>query len=463
MTAAVTPEIPIRSDVAALAGQLSGPTFMPDDPGYAEEIAPFNLAVTHTPRLVVAPAAASDVAAAVGFAVRHRIPVGVQATGHGAVTPVDGMLISTRRMQQLSVDPARRTATIGAGVRWASVIGAASDHGLTPLTGSQSGVGAIGYTLGGGLPVLGRTFGFAADLVRSLELVAADGAIRTVDAEHFPDLFWGLRGGKGNLGIVTCMTIDLVPVARLYGGCIFYAGEAMPEVLDTYRTWSAALPECTNSSLAILRLPPAPELPEPLRGRFVVQLRIAHVGDAAEGCALLAPMRAVGAAILDTVGEMPVTAIDNIHQDPHRPMPTYGRCALLRDLTAQGVDTLLAHVGPDVDTPVLMVELRQLGGALARQPLVPNAVTGRDAGFALVAIGVLAPPFASQVPSALDALVAAFAPDATGATFVNLHGAPGDATDRARAWTPATYQRLRELKATYDPSLTFRFGHAIGV
>jgi FAD/FMN-containing dehydrogenase len=451
-----------RAEATALAGRLAGPVFTPGDPGYDEEIAPFNLATAHRPPFVVGAADTDDVAQAVRFAAERGLPVGVQATGHGPVTAItDGVLISTKRMADVRIDPAGRTVTIGAGVRWADLVTAAAEHGLAPLCGSSSGVGAVGFTLGGGLPVLGRTFGFAADHVHSFEVVTADGAIRHVDADHEPELFWGMRGGKGNFGIVTVMTIDLVPVPRLYGGAIFYPGEAAPAVLEAYRDWAPGLPETTCTSLSLLRLPPIPEIPEPLRGQFVVHLRVALTGDAAEGERLVAPMRAAAPAMIDAVAEMPYTAIDSIHQDPVHPTPAYERSTMLRDLTPQVVQTLLDVAGPGVETPVLMVELRQLGGALAREPEVPNAVGGRDAGFALFVVGVLAPPIAAIVPRAVDATVAAFAAESTGRTFVNMHGVPGDDADRGRPWPAATYRRLQELKARYDPEQTFRFGHAI--
>jgi FAD/FMN-containing dehydrogenase len=449
-------------DLTQLQAELAGALLLPGEPGYDTEIATFNLATTHRPPIVVAAHSTEDVAAAVRFAAQHGLPVAVQATGHGPVTAVDaGILISTKPMTSVSIDARTRTATIGAGVKWAAVIEAAAPHGLAPLNGSSSDVGAVGYTVGGGLPLLGRTFGFAADHVQAMTVVTADGAVRRVDAEHEADLFWGLRGGKGNLGIVTEMTVDLVPVSRLYGGGIFYAGEHAAAVLNAYRTWSAELDETTNSAIALVRLPPIPEIPEPLRGRFVVHLCVAHIGDIEDGDRLLAPMRAAAPAIIDAVGDMPYTAVDSIFQDPDHPVHAYERSTILRELSPQAVERLLAVAGPEANNPVMLIELRQLGGALARTPAVPNAVGSRDGAYVLAAIGVLMPPVADAVPAATDATVAALGEFSTGATFVNFHGRPGDAADRARPWAPDVYRRLSELKHTYDPHNLFRFGHAI--
>jgi FAD/FMN-containing dehydrogenase len=452
-------------DSSELAAAIKGAVHHPDDVGFADEVACFNLAMTHRPALAVAVTCTQDVATAVQFAATHDLPVGVHATGHGAATAIDaGVLISTRAMTDVSIDPAQRTATVAAGATWKAVVEAAADHGLAPLNGSSSGVSVVGYTVGGGLPVIGRTFGFAADHVRRMTVVTADGAVREVSPSSEPDLFWGMRGGKGNLGIVTEITVDLMPVSRIYGGGIFFAGENAPELLRAYRDWSAGLDEQTNTSIALVRFPPIPDIPEPLRGRFVVHLRVAHVGDAAAGEQIVAPMRAVAPAIVDLVGDMPYAAIDSVHQDPDHPVSAHDRGMLLASLDDEVVNQLIELAGPGVQTPVMIVEIRHLGGALARQPAVPNAVDNRDAAYGLEAIGVLMGPAAEIVPAATDALVASFAPFSTrpgGATFVNFHGRPGDAADRARPWSDATHARLAGLKALYDPNNLLRFGHAI--
>ncbi len=452
-------------DSSGLAGVLKGAVYRPDDAGYADEIACFNLSTTHRPALVVAATCTEDVVAAVRFAAERDLPIGVQATGHGAVCAVDaGILISTKAMTNVTVDPRERTATVGAGTKWKPVIETAAEHGLAPLNGSSSDVGVVGYIVGGGLPVMCRTYGFAADHVQRMTVVTADGVAREVSPSSETELFWALRGGKGNLGIVTEITVDLVPVSRLYGGGIFFPGEHASELLRAYSGWSAGLDEQTNTSIALLRLPPVPDIPEPLRGRFVVHLRVMHLGDAESGERLVAPMRAVAPAIVDLVGEMPYTAVDSVHQDPDHPVPAHERGVLLTRLDDEVIDELLRLAGPAAQIPVMVVGIRHMGGALSRQPAIANAVSNRDAAYLLEAIGVLMGPAAEGAPAATDALVAAFArfslrPE--GATLVNFHGKPGDAADRARAWAPQTYARLCELKVRYDPKNLLRFGHGI--
>ncbi|NKX49516.1 FAD-dependent oxidoreductase, partial [Arthrobacter deserti] len=183
-------------DIQELKNAVRGPVLLPGDAGFEQEVAGYNLAVVHRPDVAVGVTDAADVSAAMKWAAARRMPVGVQATGHGANQVMEhGLLMTTGRMQELDVDPARRTARVGAGVRWRQVIDAAVPHGLIGLNGSTTDAGVVGYTLGGGLPVLGRVFGFAADHVPSIDIATPDGQLRTVDARNEPELFGLLRGG----------------------------------------------------------------------------------------------------------------------------------------------------------------------------------------------------------------------------------------------------------------------------
>jgi FAD/FMN-containing dehydrogenase len=450
-------------DLAALRAQLTGSALLPNDPGWGAEVSGFNSAVTHRPAVVVAASDASDVQAAVRYAAGNGLSVGVQATGHGANVPMTGgLLVNTRRLDGARVDPETRVATVRAGTPWRQVIRAAAPYGLAPLSGSSSGVGAVGYMVGGGVPVIGRTFGYAADYVTGLDVVTADGRLHRVDADSEPELYWGLRGGGGSLGIVTAMTMGLVPVATVYGGGIFYAAEHIATALDAWQAWCGDLPESVTTSVAIVRLPPAPELPEPLRGQTVAHLRFCHIGSAADGASLVAPMRSAAPALLDSITELPYTAIDAVHQDPDHPVPVCQRGVALRDCTSETIAALLTVAGPDVRTPLMLCEIRQLGGALSRPPAGGSAVGGRESAFSLSAVSMLTPETATVAPAAVDRLLAAAAPWATGHTLLNLHGAPRDDADRARPWDAATYQRLRELRARVDPSGLFCFGHPVG-
>ncbi|QJY45971.1 FAD-binding oxidoreductase [Pseudonocardia broussonetiae] len=451
----------MNAPAPTLTDLVTGPVLEGDDPRVAAEVAGFNTAHTPRPALVVGATCAADVAVAVRWATAHGLRVSVQSTGHGLTSDLAGsVLVTTRRMSGVVVDPVSRSARVGAGVRWAQVIEAAAPFGLAPLSGSSSAVGVVGYTLGGGLGPLARRYGFAADHVRSVQLVTATGEVRHVDAIGDPELFWALRGGKGNFGIVTEIEFGLVPVATLYGGGIFFPGAAAADVLHAYRTWVDTLPEETTTSVALLRLPPLPELPEPLRGQFVVHLRVAHLGTADEGAALLAPMRAVAAPLMDLVAEMPFAAVDSIHMDPTEPMPVWDRGATLRELPAEAVDALLAVAGPDVQVPLIMVEVRHLGGAVGRPARVPSAVAGRDAAFSLLAVGPMAGPLAETMPSITQAVVDRMAPWAGRGALLNFLGQAGP--ERVAAlWDDADRARLLAVRRALDPDRVFSPGQAL--
>ena len=256
---------------------MHGPVYAAGDDGMAAEVATWNVAVQHTPAIAVGATCAADVAAAVSWATARGLGVAVQATGHGPVRNAAGsVMITTRRMQGVSIDPERRIARVEAGVKWIRVLEAAAEFGLAGLCGSSSDVGVVGYTLGGGMGSLGRKHGFSADHVRTVEIVTADGRLHRVCAENEPELFWAVRGGKGNLGIVTALEIELLPVKTLVAGGIFFAGADAPAVLHAFREWAPTMPEEVSTSVAIMRLPDMEELPPPLRGQTVVHLRYAY-------------------------------------------------------------------------------------------------------------------------------------------------------------------------------------------
>ncbi|MFB9377911.1 FAD-binding oxidoreductase [Kineococcus gynurae] len=434
-------------DAGAILAGVRGPVLRPGDDGWSEEVGGFNLAHTPVPDLVVGAASADDVALAVRWARATGHRVSTQATGHGLRGDLAGtVLVSTRRLDRVVVDPRARTARIGAGVRWRQVVEAAAPHGLAPLSGSSSAVGAVGYTLGGGVGLLSRRYGFAADRVRSLEVVTADGHRRPVDVLHHPDLFWALRGARDGLAVVTAMTIDLVPVSSVQGGGIFFDGSAAAPVLHAWRTWAASLPDHVGTSLAFLRLPPDPALPEPLRGRFVVHVRFVSTGTAAEAEALLRPVRAAAPALLDSVGDLPWTAVDAVHGDPTQAMPAVESGTGVRDLDRAAAEALLARVDATSGCVLAMVELRRLGGAMARPARVPDAATGRGAAFSVMGLGVPAGPGAELVGPQLAALRAAVGPWSVPGPL-NLAGA-GDHTG---LWTPGDRARLAAIRRRHDP------------
>ena len=326
MTEHITPvDFPAR--LAWLRERLTGHAFLPGEDGYAEETGTYNLMTPLRPRIAVRAASVADVQAAVRFAAENDLGVAVRGGGHiVARQDQDILVVSLRQMRAVSVVPDRRRVTFEGGALWQDVLDAVTPYGLAPLNGSSPTVGATGYLLAGGhSPLLGRSFGWAAEYITRVEVVTADGRARTVTAGSDPDLFFALRGTKGNFGIVTAVEMEVFPVARLYGGGLWFAGQHMADVLDAWRTWVTGIPLEMATSIAVQRLPHDPQLPGPLRGAFVLHLRTAYHGPAEDGEKLLAPMRAAAPAILDTVAELPYAQAATIHMDPPAPLPYVDR------------------------------------------------------------------------------------------------------------------------------------------
>ncbi len=304
---------------AALRPLIDGTVALPSEPEYAR-CAPWNVAAAVEPAAVVFARSARDVVETVRFAASVGCSVAVAATGHGAL-PVgpDSVLLHTGEMTDCDVDPDARVARIGAGATWQHVLDAATPYGLAPLCGSSPSVGVVGFLTGGGIGPLVRTVGVSSDYVRAFELVTGSGDLLRVTPDQHGDLFWGLRGGKSTLGIVTAVEIDLPLIPEFYGGAIYFDGSDAAAVLHEWQRWGAGLPESVTTSVAMLQLPELPDVPPPLAGRFTVAVRYAGLGDPVRRCDLLTPMRAVAPAVLDAVGVMPYAAIGAVHADP--PIP----------------------------------------------------------------------------------------------------------------------------------------------
>ncbi|MFC7914594.1 FAD-binding oxidoreductase [Streptomyces sp. NPDC057386] len=430
------------------SGTLSGPTVLrPGDAGYEEETPGFQLAFDQRPDLVVPAARPEDVAAAVRYAAGRGLRVGVHATGHGLPgARRGGLLVTTRRLDRLTVDPVARTVRVGAGVRWGAVVAAAAPHGLAPLNGSAPSVGVVGYTLGGGLGLLAREFGWAADHVRSLDVVTADGRLRHVTAETEPDLYWGLLGGGPGLGVVIGLETALVPVRTLYGGSLSYDGRVVDPaaLLRAWAKWTRTVPSGLTSSLAAVPYPDVPALPHHLRGRYVLSVRIAWTGG--DGERLTAPLRQAGPVLADTLREMPYTDSHTVHSDPDFPHAFYGDSAVLRDLDADAAGEVLRRTGPEAGR-MCVVQINHLGGALAEP--AANAVPWR-AGRYLVRL--LTGGEREEGRALLDPAFAVLAPWTLGRSPNFAFGA-GDRAEGLHE--PETAKRLAGLRSRYDPAGLF--------
>ncbi|MDQ3792141.1 MAG: FAD-dependent oxidoreductase, partial [Actinomycetota bacterium] len=340
---------------------LRGNAYLPGEEGYDDARAAWNLNAHQSPAVVVVAEGASDVVAAVRLARDEGLGVGVMATGHGVAAPADGgVLINTSRMKGVRVDPEARTARVEAGAKWADLVPEAAAHGLAGLQGSTSGVSIVGYTMGGGFGWLGRKYGFAADSVKEADVVTADGELVKASAHENADLFWGLKGGGGNFGIVTSLEFALYPITHVFGGNLFYPVEKAEDVLDLYARWSEDLPDEVTSSVAFLNVPPMPDIPEPLRGQSVITVRFCYTGEDLEGKGeeLLRPWRElsetrIGEPIMDTFGVLPYQMMDMISMDPVDPLGAYGHSEMLRDLSPETRETLIELAGAGSNTPLI--------------------------------------------------------------------------------------------------------------
>jgi hypothetical protein len=460
MTATHSPALN-HDRLGELADRLTGRLLLPCDDDYVRLATPWNVAVPTTPVAVVEAADADDVAIAVRHARTHGLGADVRCTGHGAVaTDRPTLLIHTGLLDELHIDGTARTARVGAGVRWDAVLAAAAPHGLAPLAGSSPNVGVVGYLTGGGIGPVARTFGLASDQVTAFDVVTGDGVRRRAATDENPALFWALRGGKGALGIVTAVEMDLLPVREVYGGCLYFDGTDAPAVLHTWRTWAQTLPVNATSSVAVLRLPAAPGVPEPLAGKVTIAVRFAWVGDAGKGAAVIEPVHGSGTVVFGGTGTMPYAAIGSIHADPVDPMPVHENSTLLRVLEPETVDRLLALAGPDTECPQVIVELRHLGGALQWDPAHPSAFAHREAAYSLATIGIGVPPLLDLTVANAEAVCDAVAPWSTGGILPNA-AAGADPALVARKYPEPVLDRLASLVTSYDPAGVIPAGRAV--
>jgi len=424
----------------------------------------WNLAADQHPAAVAFVQSANDVSAVLRFAAERGLKVTAQGTGHGAapLAPLvdDTILIRTNGMKGIEIDPAA-TARVEAGVHGEELGAAAEAHGRCSQPGSSPNVGTIGYTLGGGLGWLGRRHGFACNLVRAIELVTADGEQRRIDAETEPDLFWALRGGGGGYAIVTALEVELLPVAEVYAGALIFPAELGIDAVRAYRDWTAGLSEDVTSRGRFLRPPPMPDVPEPLRDRPLWTVTAACVGSREEGEAHLAPLRELGEPIMDTFDQIPAGALGRINMDPEPPVPVLGHHQVLRELPDEAIDALVGVAGPDAGSPLLLTELAQLGGALARPVDGGGALPSLDGAFVMLAIGVpMTPELGQAIPGALDRLHEAMAPWSAEGGYLNFAERPCDVDAVLSA---ETCRRLAEVKRRWDPDGLIRANHAVAL
>jgi hypothetical protein len=455
MTTASQDLTPLRS---ALNAQVLGPT----DPDWDTARQAWNLTADLQPAAVAFAEDASDVAAVVNFARDRGLRVAAQGTGHAATTlgALDGVvLLKTARMRGVTVDPGARRARVEAGALGGDLGPAAGEHGLSALSGSSPDVGVVGFALGGGMGWLSRRYGLTCNTITGAELVTADGDQVRADGDQNADLFWALRGGGGDFGIVTALELELFPIAEVYAGSLTWPAEHCQEILPAYLEWLRTVPDELTTGIRFLTLPPIPEVPEPLRGVPVLDVTGAYLGDQAEGAALLDPLRSLATPLIDSWAQIPAAGLSRINGDPEQPTPSLTHHAVVGDLPAEAADTLIEVGGPDSGSPLLMVGTRHLGGALAGPPPGAGALGAVEGEHLVLGVGLpMAPGTAPAIAAHLDKMVAAMGPWATGGAYLNFADQPGDASG---GFDEATYGRLREIKAAVDPNGLFVAAHPV--
>ncbi len=454
-------DVAVDAALSALAERLDGSLVRSGDTGWDEVRIGWHLDVDQRPTAVVVAGSERDVVEVVTAARDAGLRVAAQSTGHnaGPLGDLDGtILLRLHGLRDVQVDPGRASARAAAGAQWADVVAAATPHGLAALAGSSHDVGVAGYTLGGGVSWLGRSHGLAANSVTAIEVVTADGATRRVDADTEPDLFWALRGGGGSFGIVTALEMRLYEVSEVYAGVLFFPIARARQVMETWRQWTADAPETITSVSRILRFPLLPDLPAFLSGQSYVVVEAVCQMPADFADEILEPLRELDPAI-DTFAPTSMPALLQLHMDPPGPVPGRGDGTLLGPITAETIDAVIAAAGPEVDSPLLSLELRHLGGMLAKGRMPGGAVSGFDADFALFAVGITpVPEIVPVVEDAVTAVLDAVGPWATGGSYLNFSERPrsGDSLFGAE-----THARLREVKRAYDVGDVIRSNHPV--
>ncbi len=435
---------------------------LPNAPDWDDARQAWNLAVDQHPAAIVRAESAGEIVGAVDYARQNGLRVAVQGTGHGASSLgslAGTLLLRTERMRGVQIDAETSVARVEAGALWIDVVEPAARHGLAPLAGSAADVGVVGYTLGGGLSFLGRKYGLAAHAIVAAEVVTADGRLARADEDSNQELLWALRGGGGSFGAVAVLEVRLFPLAEVYAGILWFPFERASEAMHAWAELSHGdLPDELTTVGRLLQLPPLPEIPEPVRGKSFAIVEVIHCGDAADADQLLEPLRALG-PVMDTMRPTPLPELSKLHMDPDHPVPSVGDGLMLESLPAEAVDELVRVAGPDSGSPLLSVEVRQLGGALGRPRPEHAALASAPGEYGLYTVGIVSTPEAGRASAARFDMVK----DAVSA-WTSRQIVPNFAETRrdpTSFWTADACARLREVKARFDPDDMFRSNHPV--
>jgi len=437
--------------ISALRSGLRGPVLLAGDEGYEAARRVWNGNVDRRPAVIVQCMTVSDVKQAVDFARTRSLLVSIRGGGHSAPgygTNDGGLVIDLSAMKAISVDPARRTARAEGGVQWRDFDAATQAHGLATTGGTVSNTGIGGLTLGGGLGWLGGKHGLSIDNLLSVEVVTADGQSRKASAEEHPDLFWALRGGGGNFGVVTAFEYRLHPVSEVLGGMVLYPLEQAAAVLRFYRDFCPTLPDEAEAYAALLTSP---------EGVPVAAMLLGYNGPVGEGEKILAPARRFGTPLADLVAPMAYCARQSMLDVPfaEHGLHRYWRSAFTEHIPDALIDELVAAAAK-FSSPLSSLILFYLHGAAARVSATDTAFSARRTQWDFDAIGQWAD--GAQSPAHIAWVRETWKqvePHLKGSVYIN-HVADDDLPEKVRASFGDNYQRLRQLKTRFDPTNLFR-------
>jgi FAD/FMN-containing dehydrogenase len=445
--------------------RFSGTLLTPDDEAYGDARRVHNGMIDRRPALIALCESVPDVAAALAYARAEDMEIAVRAGGHAAPgfgTTDGGMLIDLSPLKGIHVDPVRRIAWVQPGVLWGELDAATQEHGLAITGGRVSSTGVAGFTLGSGSGWLERKMGLAADNLRAARVLTADGEIVTASPTQNSDLYWGLRGGGGNFGIVVEFEFALRPVGPIVlGGLMLWPRARAAEVMRTYREIMRDAPDALCGGLVLFSAPPAPMVPLELQGRPAVGVLVGYAGAPDRGAEHIAPLRALAPAV-DAVQEMPYAAIQAMLDTPENPdLRAYYRFSFIDELTDAAVDTIIAAaaVAPSSQSGIL---LQPLGGAFGRVGAMETALGHRDAEWGMqVLASWLEPERDTANRGWVRAFTDAMSPWARPAGFPNFIAEAHDAASVRSAYGAERYARLVEVKDRWDPENVFRLNHNI--
>jgi FAD/FMN-containing dehydrogenase len=447
--------------LANFAARFDGPLVFPDDPSYDETRAVWNGMIDKRPALIARCTSTADVVAAVTFAREQGLSVSVRGNGHnvaGNAVSDGGLTIDLSLMRAVSVDPVSNTARVQPGADWGDVDRVTQQYGLVTPGGQVSTTGVAGFTLGGGMGFLRRKWGLACDNLRSVEIVTAAGEVLTASEAEHSDLFWGVRGGGGNFGVVTSFEFELYPLGpEIYGAVVVYPGAETEQVIRKWRDFILNAPDEVTCDLLIWGMPPLPGVPEEMHWAPIVMAAAMYAGDAADGERVMQPVRELGTALVDISGPRPYVAMQS-DLDPLFPSgQLYYWKSIFADAYDDAVIAETVALAAKRPSPQTLLGLRGLGGAMRRVPEDATAYANRQALFNLSIDTTWQDPSHSMEMVAWTRAAWSRMRDLTGGgTYLNFAGLGEENDTLARAGYGANVERLREVKRRYDPTNFFR-------